>query len=226
MTDIAANLAEVLDGIDEACARAGRPEGSVKLVAVSKTKPAADVRAAYEAGQRIFGENYAQEFVGKAEALKDLDGIEWHFIGSLQRNKVRQVVPHAGLIQTIDSERLLREVVKRAGRAGRQIDVLVEVNVGREEQKAGVLPEQAGDLVGKVAEAEGVRCRGLMVLPPFELDPEEARPWFAGLRTLREKLGGEEILPELSMGMSADYPVAIEEGATMVRVGTAIFGWR
>jgi len=164
--------------------------------------------------------------VKKAEALSDLEEIEWHFIGHLQRNKVRHVVPHAGLIQTIDSERLLGEVVKRAGQAGRAIDILVEVNVGREEQKAGVLPEETQELVGKIGEAGGVRCRGLMVLPPFELDSEETRPWFAGLRELREKLGGEKALPELSMGMSADYPVAIEEGATMVRVGTAIFGWR
>ena len=226
MEDIAANLEEVLDEIEEACASAGRPEGSVKLVAVSKTKPAEDIREAYEAGQRIFGENYAQEFVRKAEALSDLEDIQWHFIGHLQRNKVRHVVPHAGLIQTIDSERLLREVVKRAGQAGRTIDVLVEVNVGREEQKAGVLPEETEELVGQIAEADGVRCRGLMVLPPFELDPEEARPWFVGLRELRDRLGGEKVLPELSMGMSADYPVAVEEGATMVRVGTAIFGWR
>jgi pyridoxal phosphate enzyme (YggS family) len=226
MEDIAANLSEVLDEIEEACASAGRPEGSVKLVAVSKTKPAEDIREAYEAGQRIFGENYAQEFVKKAEALSDLEDIQWHFIGHLQRNKVRHVVPHAGLIQTIDSERLLREVVKRAGKAGKTLDVLVEVNVGREEQKAGVLPEETEELVGRIAEAEGVRCRGLMVLPPFELEPEEARPWFVGLRELRDRLGGEQALPELSMGMSADYPVAVEEGATMVRVGTAIFGWR
>lgn len=226
MEDVAANLGKVLDEIGEACVSAGRPEGSVKLVAVSKTKPAEAVRAAYGAGQRIFGENYAQEMVRKAEELADLGQIEWHFIGHLQRNKVRHVIEHVRLIQTIDSRRLLSEVVKRAGALGREIDVLVEVNVGREAQKAGVLPEEAGELVERIDEAAGVRCRGLMVLPPFELDPEEARVWFTGLRELRDSLGGEEKLPELSMGMSADYAVAIEEGATMVRVGTAIFGAR
>jgi pyridoxal phosphate enzyme (YggS family) len=188
--------------------------------------PADAVREAHAAGQRIFGENYAREMVEKAAACADLPGIEWHFIGHLQRNKVRHVLPHASLVQTVDSGRLLAEIRRRAEALGRDADVLVEVNVGREPQKGGCLPEEAGDLVSLIEETGLVRCRGLMVLPPFDLDPEEARPWFAGLRELRERLGGEARLPELSMGMSADYPVAIEEGATMVRVGTAIFGPR
>jgi hypothetical protein len=223
---IADNLARVTGEMDAACERAGRPPGSVALIAVSKTRSAEEVAAAYEAGQRLFGENYAQELVSKAEALAGLSELEWHFIGHLQRNKVKHVIGHVALVQTVDSTRLLREVRKRARALGREAHVLVEVNVGREEQKAGVLPEETGRLLDEIDAAEGVECHGLMVIPPLSLSPEDAREWFVGLRELRDELGGPERLPELSMGMSADYDVAIEEGATMVRVGTAIFGPR
>lgn len=223
---IAENLKKVLDRIRDACASSGRPRESVRLVAVSKTRTAEEVREAYEAGQRIFGENYAQEMVAKAEALAHLDDLQWHFIGHLQRNKVRHVIPHVSVIQTVDSVKLLREVRKRSGKAGLEMQTLIEVNVGREEQKAGILPEDVESLMDEIEGTSGVRCLGLMVIPPFELDPEQARVWFAGLRELRDRLGGARRLPELSMGMSADYPVAIEEGATLVRVGTAIFGSR
>jgi len=220
---VASGLRTVLGGIDRACERAGRTPGSVRLVAVTKTVTVERIREAYEAGQRVFGENYVQELTGKAEALSGLPDIEWHYIGSLQRNKVRHVLAHVRLLQTVDSVKLLEEIEKRAQK---RIDVLVEVNVGREPQKAGCMPDGVGTLVDRIERSDRVRCLGLMVLPPFDLDPEEARSWFAALRELRDSLGGAARLPELSMGMSADYEVAVEEGATIVRVGTAIFGPR
>ncbi len=223
---IATNLRSVLDRMAEACARAGRPVEAVRLVAVSKTHTPDEIRQAHAAGQRLFGENYSNELEDKAVTLADLDDLEWHFIGHLQRNKVGRVLPHVSMIQTLDSTRLLETVVARASEKERPVRVLIEVNMGRESQKAGVLPEDVERLLVAIDGTSWVSCAGLMVLPPFELDPEEVRPWFAGLRTLRDRLGGPARLPELSMGMSADFGVAIEEGATLVRVGTAIFGPR
>jgi pyridoxal phosphate enzyme (YggS family) len=226
MTDIAENLGVVRERIAGACRRAGRDPGSVRLVAVSKTMPAAAVEAAWRAGQRIFGENYVQELVRKDDALKPLGGIEWHFIGRLQKNKVRLVLGRVRLLQTVDSVKLVQEIDRRAADAGVEVEALVQVNVGAEAQKGGSLADEAQTVIGAVAASRRVKLRGLMAIPPIEENPEDSRKWFVMMHELREKLGGEKALPELSMGMSGDYEAAIEEGATIVRVGTAIFGER
>jgi PLP dependent protein len=215
--DVAAGLAAVKARIGRAAARGGRDPASVRLIAVSKTKPVALVREALAAGQTLFGENYAQELREKSEALGP--GVEWHFIGALQTNKARLVVGRAALVHTCDRLALARELSKRAQAAGLSQRVLLEVNVGREPQKAGALPEDAAALLEQVRALPALRCDGLMCIPPATGDP---RPHFRALRELGEKLG----LAELSMGMSADFEAAIEEGATLVRVGTAIFGER
>jgi pyridoxal phosphate enzyme (YggS family) len=214
--DVTAGLASVRGRIAAACARAGRDPAQVRLIAVSKTKPLAMLQEAVAAGQALFGENYAQELREKAEALP---GAEWHFIGALQTNKAKLVVGRAALIHTCDRLALAQELSKRAKAAGVTQRVLLEVNVGREPQKAGALPDQAPQLLREVRALPALACEGLMCIPPAEGDP---RPHFRALRTLSSELG----LPQLSMGMSADYEIAIEEGATLVRVGTAIFGER
>ena len=214
--DVARGLAHVRGRMAAACARAGRDPGSVKLIAVGKTKPIEMLREARAAGQTIFGENYAQELRDKADALP---GAEWHFIGALQTNKAKLVVGRAALIHTCDRIGLAQELSKRAKTAGVTQRVLLEVNVGREPQKAGVLPEDTASLLDQVRALPALSCEGLMCIPPAEGD---ARRHFRSLRQLAERLG----LRELSMGMTADYEAAIEEGATLVRVGTAIFGER
>lgn len=198
--------------------RAGIPPG-VKLVAVSKAQPALAVRAAYAAGQRDFGENYVQEWRAKAEALADLPEIVWHFVGALQTNKVKYLVGKVGLVHAVDREELASEIARRSAQRGIATRVLVEVNVAGEASKSGCAPAEASRLVETIRALPGLDLAGLMCIPPAEADP---RPHFAALRRMRDALG----LAELSMGMSADYPIAIEEGATLVRVGTAIFGER
>lgn len=216
-------LAGVRARIAAAAARAGRPEGAVTLLAVSKTKAEASIREAYAAGQRDFGENYVQELAAKAAALSDLPEIRWHLIGSLQRNKVKQVVPIASMVHTVDSAALAQEIDRRAAAAGRVVPVLIEVNVGGEASKAGCAPSEVPALAKVVRSLPHLVLRGLMTIPPDTDDREQARPFFAELRALGEAIGGAA---ELSMGMSHDYEIAIEEGATIVRVGTAIFGAR
>jgi pyridoxal phosphate enzyme (YggS family) len=218
MGSIRAGLDEVRERIERACARAGRSASEVTLVAVSKTQPAAAVREAYAAGQRVFGENYVQELVEKAGALADLDGLRWHFIGHLQRNKVKDVVRVGAMIETVDSERLAAEIDKRAA----STRVLLQVNVAGEAQKSGCSPEELDALVPAVRALQLLERTGLMTVPPLGEAPEASRPHFARLRELAQR----HALKELSMGMSADLEVAIEEGATLVRVGTAIFGSR
>jgi hypothetical protein len=191
----------------------------VTLIAVSKTQPAAAIREAYAAGQRHFGENYAQEWREKAEALADLEGLTWHFIGSLQTNKARLLCGRVGWVHTVDRPELARELSRRCAAAGATLKVLIEVNVGGEAQKGGCSPAEAPGLAALVRTLPGLDLRGLTCIPPPEDDP---RPHFRALRALRDELG----LAELSMGMSADWPVAVEEGATFIRVGTAIFGER
>lgn len=219
---IAQGLASVREEIRRACERAGRDPASVRLVAVSKTKPLEDVQAAASAGQRVFGENYAQELREKADAEP---ALEWHFLGALQTNKVKLVIGRATLVHTCDRLGLAQELAKRAASAKLVQQVLLEVNLGSEAQKGGVLPGEAAALLAAVLALPSLRCEGLMCIPPAEGDP---RSWFRALRTLRDELqqASGAALPELSMGMSADYGVAIEEGATLVRVGTAIFGAR
>lgn len=226
MTDIEKNLEEVRGRIADAVGRVGRRPSEVTLVAVSKRHSAAAIRQAYRAGQRHFGENYAQELRDKAEELGDLRDIQWHFIGHLQRNKTKYVAPHASLLETVDSVRLVEEASHQANRFGRQLSCLVQVNVGGEEQKSGCASSQTEEILRAIEAAEGLRLAGLMTIPPWDLEAEETRKYFVLLRQLREKLGGVSRLPHLSMGMSHDFEQAIEEGATLVRVGTAIFGPR
>jgi pyridoxal phosphate enzyme (YggS family) len=216
---IADALSRVRDRIERACAKAGRGPEEVVLVAVSKTHGEDAVREAYAAGQRLFGENYVQELADKASALADLPELRWHFIGHLQRNKVKQVVRAKAVIETVDSERLAREI---SARAVESVPVLLQVNVGGEQQKSGCDPSELPALIDVVRALPSLELRGLMTVPPLEAAPEANRPLFARLR----ELASEHRLAELSMGMSADLEVAIEEGATIVRVGTAIFGAR
>ena len=209
MSSIAERLAEV---------RARIPAG-VTLVAVSKTQPPEAIREAYAAGQRDFGENYAQEWRTKAEQLADLPDLVWHFIGSLQTNKAKYLAGAVQWVHTVDRAELARELSKRCAQRGATMRVLLEVNVAREEQKAGCAPEDAAALASDVRALPGLELRGLMCIPPAEGDP---RPHFAALRTLGRQLQ----LPDLSMGMSGDWREAVAEGSTIVRIGTAIFGAR
>ncbi len=227
MSEIAARIAGVRQRIARAASAAGRAPDSVRLLAVSKTKPAGAIREAHAAGQRDFGENYVQELVDKAAALADLEGICWHMIGHLQRNKARQVVKIASAVHTVDSVRLADELGKRAADAGRgPLTALVEVNVGGEAQKSGCAIDALGDVLAAVERAPGLRLSGLMTVPPHTEDPAGARPFFDRLVELRDAHGGAARLPELSMGMTHDLEHAVAAGATWVRVGTAIFGER
>lgn len=225
-TAIAARLADVRRRIEEAVSKAGRPPGSARLVAVSKEKPAEAIRAAYAAGQRDFGENYAQELAQKAAALSDLADLRWHAIGRLQRNKAKYVARVASAVHAGERADLAIELGKRATAADRTIEVLVEVNIAGEDTKGGCAPGELASVLDAIASASSLKATGLMTMAPFFDDPELARPVFATLRELRDRSGGASALPELSMGMSHDFEVAIAEGATLVRVGTAIFGAR
>nr|MBK7064041.1 YggS family pyridoxal phosphate-dependent enzyme [Deltaproteobacteria bacterium] len=212
--------------IDAAARRAGRDPATVALLAVSKTHGPEAVRAAYARGQRDFGENYVQELVPKAAALADLTELRWHFIGHLQTNKCRDVAGLVATVQSVDSERLVRELGRRAAAAGRTVGILIQVNVAREAQKSGCEVEALPAILAAALETPGVALRGLMTVPPAADDAGESRRWFDALRALRDEHGGAALLPELSMGMTHDMDEAIAAGATVVRVGTAIFGAR
>jgi hypothetical protein len=214
---IAENLATIREKIAAACARAERDPETVTLVAVSKTKPAEAVREALAAGQRVFGENYVQELLPKQAAV----GPEaiWHFVGRLQRNKAKDLVGRVALIHGVDSLALAETISRRAAAARVIQDILVEVNFGGEVTKGGVTPDDSAALLDAIASLPAVRLRGIMAMPPPDSDP---RPHFQAAR----KLAAARHLPELSMGMSADYEAAIEEGSTLIRIGTAIFGDR
>lgn len=220
--DIVAGIASVKDRIEKACARVGRDPGSVKLVAVSKGHPDDAIRAAYAAGLRVFGENYAQELARKASALSDLDDLAWRFIGHLQRNKIKLIERARATVDTVDSVRLAEAISARAVEGGMQVELLLQVNVGDEAQKSGCSVEEVSSLVHAVRNLPNVTLRGLMTVAPHFENVEATRPAFAALRELAQAHG----LPELSMGMTHDLEPAIEEGATMVRIGTAIFGPR
>ncbi|HVU52913.1 MAG TPA: YggS family pyridoxal phosphate-dependent enzyme [Polyangia bacterium] len=227
--DIAAGLARVRARIAAAERAAGRGPGEVRLVAVSKKMTVDDVRGALAAGQLDLGESYGQELRDKRLALAGaLPAPRWHFIGPLQANKVKYVAGHVALVHSVDSAELLEELERRA--AGAAQAVLVQVNVAGEAQKRGVTPEALPALLDRFATLTRVRCEGLMTVPPLADDPAEARPHFAALRALREREAARArpgvVLRELSMGMSHDLEVAVAEGATLVRVGTAIFGAR
>lgn len=224
-----ANLIAVCQRIAEAARRAGRREDAVQLVAVSKTVAADRVRAAIAAGVRVLGENRVQEARQKIAALGRPPGVAWHLVGHLQTNKVRDAVECFDLVHSVDRLPLAEALSARALRAGRRLDILVQVNVAEEPQKGGVRPAALRPALEAIARLPGLRLRGLMTIPPLPRDPEEARPHYRELRKLLEAAQGWGVgaeLTELSMGMSGDFEIGIEEGATIVRVGTAIFGPR
>jgi len=220
VSDVAARLAAVRERVAAACRRAKREPSSVELIAVSKLQPPEAIRAAYAAGHRVFGENYAQELRDKAKALADLRGLRWHAIGPLQTNKAKYVAQAAHAFHALDRREVAEELSRR--RTGEPLVCFLEVNVAGEASKSGVAPDAAGRLLEEVRALPGLAIAGLMAMPPLHADPEASRPAFRQLRALGERLG----LSELSIGSTSDFEVAIEEGATHVRVGTAIFGER
>jgi PLP dependent protein len=226
---IAANLSEIRERIAQAARRAGREPGAVALMAVSKTHPARAILEAMAAGQSLFGENRVQEFAGKREELAT-PGARFHLIGHLQSNKAARAVELFDAIDSVDSLRLAERLNEAAARQERRVEVLIEINIGGEAAKAGVGPdsEEVAALLEAQARLPNLAIRGLMTVPPFTEDPEGARECFQRLRQLRDRWRQRSglALPELSMGMSHDFEVAIEEGSTCVRVGTAIFGER
>lgn len=222
------NLKSVDGKITEACARSERAREDVTLIAVSKTNPVETLQEAYDLGVRIFGENKVQELCDKYEALpKD---IKWHMIGHLQRNKVKYIIDKVDLIHSVDSIRLAETIDKEAAKHGITANILIEVNVAKEESKFGLMPEELDDFIEKIADFSHVNVKGLMTIAPFVDNPEKNRPIFEHLRKLSVDIAKKNIdnvnVSILSMGMTNDYEVAIEEGATMVRVGTGIFGAR
>ncbi|MER3472758.1 MAG: YggS family pyridoxal phosphate-dependent enzyme [Armatimonadota bacterium] len=221
--DIARNVAEVRERTAQACARVGRKPEEVILIAVSKSVDVARIEQAISAGIRHFGENYYQEARAKIPAVQA--PVQWHFIGHLQKNKVRGVVPLFEWIHTVDDLELAQEINRRAQAVGKRQRVLIEVNIAREPQKYGVAPESALLLAEQIARLPNVRLEGFMGMAPIVERAEEARPYFAELRRLFDQLPADH-RGHLSMGMTQDFEVAIEEGATMVRIGTAIFGPR
>ena len=228
MSMVVENLAEVEKHICEACARAGRSRDEVTLIAVSKTKPVSMIEELLPGGTRDFGENKVQELVDKYEVLpKD---IHWHLIGHLQRNKVKYVVDKACLIHSVDSMRLAETISEEGVKKGVTVPVLIEVNVAGEESKFGVALEETEGLVREIAKLPSIQIKGLMTIAPYVEDPEENRVHFSRLKQLSVDIKNKNIdnvsMDVLSMGMTGDYQVAIEEGATMVRVGTGIFGER
>ena len=217
----------VLERIEKTCERVGRDPKSVKLLGATKTVPPETINEFYNCGLKVFGENRVQEFLKKYEALKDLN-IEWHFIGYLQTNKVKYLMGKVVLIHSLDRKNLADEIQKRAQKNNIVQDVLIEVNIGGEETKAGVEPEKLKELFEYTLNLSNIRVLGLMCIPPYLENPEDVRPYFRKLRKLKEELEKDYnvLLPHLSMGMSHDFEVAIEEGATIVRIGTLLFGER
>ena len=224
---LAENYQRIIKEIREAERKAGRPEGSVRLIAVSKTKPVEMREEAWRLGQRVFGENHVQEIVEKKDAHPE---YEFHMIGHLQRNKVRQVVGRVSMIHSVDSLRLAEEISKESVKKQLVTDILLEVNAAGEESKYGFLPEMLPDAAAEIAALPGIRIRGLMTVAPNVEDPEENRPVFRRIAQLAVDISAQNVdnidMYELSMGMTNDFSVAIEEGATMVRIGTALFGAR
>jgi len=226
--DVADNIRHIRAVIAEAARRSGRPASAIRLMAVAKTVDDDRILAAIRAGVEIIGENYVQEAKRKVEKMGK--GSEWHLIGCLQTNKAKYAVHLFDMIHSVDRLGLAAELDRRAGAAGRVIPILIEVNVGGEATKSGVPPAEALDLIRAIAPLQNLSIRGLMTMPPWFDDPQDARPSFKALRELRDRIAGEAIprveMRELSMGMTDDYAVAIEEGATIVRIGRGIFGER
>ena len=224
-----AHIDTIRGRIRSAVLAAGRRPDTVRLVAVSKTVPAERVREAVAAGITLLGENYIQEAREKVEALHDL-GLSWHFIGHLQSNKAKYAVRLFDMIHSVDSIKLARELDKQAAKNAKMQDILIQVNTGKEASKSGVYEEEALALVREAGRMEHLAVKGLMTLPPYFNAPEKVRPYFQALRELRDRIRDEALngvaMEELSMGMTGDFEAAIQEGATLVRIGTAIFGER
>lgn len=222
------NLKEVEQLVEAACNRAGRSREEVILISVSKTKPVEKLQEAYEAGARYFGENKVQELCDKYEQLPE--DIHWQMIGHLQRNKVKYIVDKVEMIHSVDSIRLAEEIEKEAAKKDIIVNILLEVNMAKEDTKFGLMPEEVMDVVKTIAKMSHIRIKGLMTIAPYVKNPEENRVHFANLKKLSVDIDKEKVdnvsMSVLSMGMSNDFEVAIEEGSTMVRVGTKIFGER
>jgi PLP dependent protein len=225
---IADNIGKVRERMAQAALQAGRKPEEVRLIAVSKTKPAAAIAEAFASGQQLFGENYVQELVAKAAELPE--EISWHFIGHLQSNKVRQIAGLVQMIHSVDRMSLAQEIDRQWGALGKRCEVLVQVNISKEATKSGATSEEAVKLVREISALPHLRVVGLMTMPPFFDDPEAARPYFRALKELAGEVEAALIpgveMRELSMGMSGDFEAAIAEGATLVRVGSALFGER
>ncbi|MDR3629243.1 MAG: YggS family pyridoxal phosphate-dependent enzyme [Desulfocapsaceae bacterium] len=226
---IANNLQRIRQNIEAIARRSNRRPDTIRLIAVSKTFPATDIREALAFGQTLFGENYIQE--AERKYLELGQNIRLHFIGHLQSNKAHIAVKIFEMIETVDQIKLAASLNRYLEQSGKIMDILVQVNIGRDEKKSGVAPEDTEDFLKKVMTLSNLRVRGLMTMPPFSEDPEKSRIHFSNLRQLAERLQQKNLFydntfVELSMGMSHDYPIAIEEGATLVRVGSAIFGDR
>ena len=222
------NLADVEAKIVKACENSGRQRDDVTLIEVSKTKPVETLKEAYDLGVRVFGENKVQELTDKYEALpKD---IQWHMIGHLQRNKVKYIIDKVALIHSVDSIRLAETIEKEAAKHNITANILIEVNVAKEESKFGLMPEELDELIDKIKDFNHIQVKGLMTIAPFVENPETNREIFRSLRKLSVDISNKNVdnvnVSILSMGMTNDYTVAVEEGATMVRVGTGIFGAR
>ena len=222
------NLKTVEERIQSACKKAGRKREEITLIAVSKTKPPHMLQEAYDLGVRIFGENKVQEIREKYEVLpKDID---WHMIGHLQRNKVKYIIDKVALIHSVDSIRLAETIEKEAAKHNITANILIEVNVAKEESKFGLMPEELDELIDKIKDFNHIQVKGLMTIAPFVENPETNREIFRSLRKLSVDISNKNVdnvnVSILSMGMTNDYTVAVEEGATMVRVGTGIFGAR
>jgi len=228
MVDVAANYRKIIDRVSEAALRVGRNPREIKLLAAAKSQSVELVQAAIAAGVRLIGENYVQEAEEKRHAISE--AVEWHMIGHLQRNKVKAALNTFDLIQSLDSVALARELDKEGRRNGKTVRTLIEINLGDEQSKSGIGRDKVAELVERVSELAHLQVEGLMAVPPFKENPEEIRPYFRSLRELQVELQGWKIpngsFNELSMGMTHDYPIAIEEGATIVRIGTALFGPR
>ena len=222
------NLEIVEENIQKACKEAGRDRSEVTLIAVSKTKPVSDIRQAMDCGITVFGENKVQEIRDKTAEIKE--PLSWHMIGHLQANKVKYLPGVACMIHSVDNDKLAAEIEKQAAKHDLVMDVLIEVNMAKEDTKFGITPEETIDFVKRISAYEHLNIRGLMTIAPYTDDPESNREYFKGLRLLKDEINSLGIpgvkMDTLSMGMTGDYMVAIEEGATLVRVGTGIFGER
>jgi len=223
---VSENLKRVQGLVTEAAAKAGRDASDIILIAVSKTWPIEKIQEAVDAGQRVFGENKVQEVLEKVSAM--VPELQWHLIGHLQKNKTRKVLPLCSMIHSVDSLALAQQIDRIAGELKLTPEILLQVNVAEDDAKFGLAASDLENMVKEVSLLENVELRGLMTVPAFDPDPEKVRPYFAALRKLRDVVAKatDVALPELSMGMSHDFHVAIEEGATLVRVGSSIFGQR